>query len=105
KRVWRRERDLTGWMSLSRKPEVTWYGWDGDRLTTIQTGTTRIQKVYQPGSFTPLPRIETEHGEQAKARTPRPAEVWHVEEGGTVRAERAEPGVRPGGAGGGGGGG
>ncbi|ELS9359348.1 RHS repeat protein, partial [Escherichia coli] len=27
KRVWRRERDLTGWMSLSRKPEVTWYGW------------------------------------------------------------------------------
>jgi Rhs family protein len=26
KRVWRRERDLTGWMSLSRKPEVTWYG-------------------------------------------------------------------------------
>ncbi|EKM0430891.1 RHS repeat protein, partial [Escherichia coli] len=32
KRVWRRERDLTGWMSLSRKPEETWYGWDGDRL-------------------------------------------------------------------------
>ncbi|EHX55926.1 rhsC in rhs element domain protein [Escherichia coli DEC13C] len=29
KRVWRRERDLTGWMSLSRKPQVTWYGWDG----------------------------------------------------------------------------
>ncbi len=28
KRVWRRERDLTGWMSLSRKPQVTWYGWD-----------------------------------------------------------------------------
>ncbi|EHZ9681626.1 RHS repeat protein, partial [Escherichia coli] len=24
KRVWRRERDLTGWMSLSWKPEVTW---------------------------------------------------------------------------------
>ncbi|RQN48027.1 hypothetical protein C3445_19740, partial [Escherichia coli] len=42
KRVWRRERDLTGWMSLSRKPEVTWYGWDGDRLTTVQTDTTRI---------------------------------------------------------------
>ncbi|HBA1599281.1 TPA: RHS repeat protein, partial [Escherichia coli] len=54
KRVWRRERDLTGWMSLSRKPEVTWYGWDGDRLTTVQTGTTRIQTVYEPGSFTPL---------------------------------------------------
>ncbi|MCZ8626976.1 RHS repeat protein, partial [Escherichia albertii] len=62
KRVWRRERDLTGWMSLSRKPEVTWYGWDGDRLTTIQTDTTRIQTVYQPGSFIPLIRIETENG-------------------------------------------
>ncbi|HCI3701462.1 TPA: RHS repeat protein, partial [Escherichia coli] len=48
KRVWRRERDLTGWMSLSRKPEVTWYGWDGDRLTTIQNDRTRIQTVYQP---------------------------------------------------------
>ncbi|HIA8577590.1 TPA: rhs element protein RhsB, partial [Escherichia coli] len=63
KRVWRRERDLTGWMSLSRKPEVTWYGWDGDRLTTIQNDRTRIQTVYQPGSFTPLIRVETATGE------------------------------------------
>ncbi|HFQ8383211.1 TPA: RHS repeat-associated core domain-containing protein, partial [Escherichia coli] len=68
KRVWRRERDLTGWMSLSRKPEVTWYGWDGDRLTTVQTDTKRIQTVYQPGSFTPLIRIETENGELQKAQ-------------------------------------
>ncbi|EER5681783.1 RHS repeat protein, partial [Escherichia coli] len=63
KRVWRRERDLTGWMSLSRKPEVTWYGWDGDRLTTIQNDRTRIQTIYQPGSFTPLIRVETATGE------------------------------------------
>ncbi len=75
KRVWRRERDLTGWMSLSRKPEETWYGWDGDRLTTVQTQQTRIQTVYQPGSFTPLLRIETENGEQAKARHRSLAEV------------------------------
>ncbi|WGJ38683.1 rhs element protein RhsD [Escherichia coli] len=68
KRVWRRERDLTGWMSLSRKPEVTWYGWDGDRLTTVQTDTTRIQTVYQPGSFTPLIRVETDNGEREKAQ-------------------------------------
>ncbi|WP_137545802.1 RHS repeat domain-containing protein, partial [Escherichia coli] len=68
KRVWRRERDLTGWMSLSRKPEVTWYGWDGDRLTTVQTDTTRIQTVYQPGSFAPLIRIETDNGEREKAQ-------------------------------------
>ncbi|NZB47269.1 RHS repeat domain-containing protein, partial [Escherichia coli] len=68
KRVWRRERDLTGWMSLSRKPEETWYGWDGDRLTTVQTNTTRIQTVYQPGSFTPLIRIETDVTELEKAQ-------------------------------------
>ena len=68
KRVWRRERDLTGWMSLSRKPEETWYGWDGDRLTTVQTQQTRIQTVYQPGSFAPLIRIETENGELDKAQ-------------------------------------
>ncbi|EMW14627.1 RHS repeat-associated core domain protein [Escherichia coli 2850400] len=58
KRVWRRERDLTGWMSLSRKPQVTWYGWDGDRLTTIQNDRSRIQTIYQPGSFTPLIRLK-----------------------------------------------
>ncbi len=68
KRVWRRGRDLTGWMSLSRKPEETWYGWDGDRLTTVQTDTTRIQTVYQPGSFAPLIRIETDNGEREKAQ-------------------------------------
>ncbi|HBK3138305.1 RHS repeat protein [Escherichia coli] len=68
KRVWRRERDLTGLMSLSRKPEETWYGWDGDRLTTVQTDTTRIQTVYQPGSFTPLIRIETDVTELEKAQ-------------------------------------
>ncbi|END3961323.1 RHS repeat protein, partial [Escherichia coli] len=68
KRVWRRGRDLTGWMSLSRKPEETWYGWDGDRLTTVQTDSTRIQTVYQPGSFTPLIRIETDVTELEKAQ-------------------------------------
>ncbi|EHP6370494.1 RHS repeat protein, partial [Escherichia coli] len=66
--VWRRERDLTGWMSLSRKPEVTWYGWDGDRLTTIQNDRSRIQTIYQPGSFTPLIRVETATGELAKTQ-------------------------------------
>ncbi|HHU1426771.1 TPA: RHS element protein, partial [Escherichia coli] len=68
KRVWRRERDLTGWMSLSRKSEVTWYGWDGDHLTTVQTDSTRIQTVYEPGSFTPLIRIETDNGEREKTQ-------------------------------------
>ncbi|EFA5283881.1 RHS repeat protein, partial [Escherichia coli] len=68
KRVWRRERDLTGWMSLSRKPQVTWYGWDGDRLTTIQNVRSRIQTIYQPGSFTPLIRVETATGELARTQ-------------------------------------
>uniref|UniRef100_UPI0035A22FD5 RHS repeat-associated core domain-containing protein n=1 Tax=Escherichia albertii TaxID=208962 RepID=UPI0035A22FD5 len=89
KRVWRRERDLTGWMSLSRKPEVTWYGWEGDRLTTVQTQQSRIQTVYQPGSFTPLIRIETENGEQAKAWHRSLAEVLQEDTGVTLPAELA----------------
>jgi len=44
-----------------------WYGWDGDRLTTTQTDTARIQTVYLPGSFTPLLRIETATAELQKA--------------------------------------
>ncbi|EDW9823871.1 RHS repeat protein [Salmonella enterica] len=70
KRVWKRE--LVHWsdtrMELSRRPYVTWYGWEGDRLTTIQTGQGRVQTVYAPGSFTPLVRIETGAAEQAKAQ-------------------------------------
>lgn len=46
-------------MALSRRPSVTWYGWDGDRLVTTQTDQTRVQTVYEPGSFTPLLRVET----------------------------------------------
>ncbi|EDT2944254.1 RHS repeat protein [Salmonella enterica subsp. enterica] len=45
------------------------YGYDeGGRLTTIQTGQSRIQTVYAPGSFTPLVRIETDAAEQAKVQ-------------------------------------
>jgi RHS repeat-associated protein len=55
-------------MELSARPYETWYGWEGDRLTTVQTQQNRIQTVYAPGSFTPLVRIETDSAEQAKAR-------------------------------------
>ncbi|MFO6484884.1 hypothetical protein ACLBR5_19970 [Escherichia coli] len=44
--MWRRERDLTGWMSLSRKPEETWYGWDGDRLQRRYRPTPRVSRRY-----------------------------------------------------------
>ncbi|ECJ4505888.1 RHS repeat protein [Salmonella enterica subsp. salamae] len=62
------ERDLNGdgYLWLNPTPEVTWYGWDGDRLTTTQTDDTRIQTVYPPGSFTPLIRTETTTEELAK---------------------------------------
>ncbi|GHK21142.1 hypothetical protein ECZU03_49310 [Escherichia coli] len=70
-------------MSLSRKPEVTWYGWDGDRLTTIQTQQSRIQTVYEPGSFTPLIRIETDNGEREKTQR---------HSGGEAAAGRSEDG-------------
>ena len=72
KRVWksRRERgSLSGeeYIYLNKTPEVTWYGWDGDRLTTTERATQRIQTIYLPGSFTPLIRVETETAELAKA--------------------------------------
>ncbi|WP_162743703.1 RHS repeat-associated core domain-containing protein, partial [Escherichia coli] len=51
--------------------------------------TTRIQTVYQPGSFTPLIRIETENGEQAKARHRSLAEVLQEDTGVTLPAELA----------------
>lgn len=70
KRVWKRE--LVHWsntrMELSRTPYETWYGWEGDRLVTVQTQQNRVQTVYAPGSFTPLVRIETDNAEQAKAK-------------------------------------
>ena len=46
---------------------MTWYGWDGDRLTTTQTAQNRVQRIYEPGSFTPLVRVETELTELAKS--------------------------------------
>ncbi|EAA8845962.1 RHS repeat protein, partial [Salmonella enterica subsp. enterica] len=72
KRVWKSRRtygEITGneYIQLSHAPEVTWYGWDGDRLTTTETATQRVQTIYTPGGFTPLVRIETETAELAKA--------------------------------------
>ncbi|HCM1974560.1 TPA: hypothetical protein N3A39_004578 [Salmonella enterica subsp. salamae serovar 52:z:z39] len=54
-------------MSQPEKPEVTWYGWDGDRLVTAQTEQSRIQTIYEPGGFTSLVRVET--GTEALATT------------------------------------
>ncbi|MDE9706269.1 type IV secretion protein Rhs, partial [Citrobacter portucalensis] len=61
KQMWQREREHpdNDQMALSHRPYTTWYGWDGDRLTTTQTAQTRVQTIYEPGSFTPLIRVET----------------------------------------------
>lgn len=72
KRIWKGQREresLSGreYIYLNPHPEVTWYGWDSDRLTTTQTDSRRIQTVYAPGSFAPLVRIETDMAELAKA--------------------------------------
>ncbi|MFH7827075.1 RHS element core protein [Kluyvera chengduensis] len=72
KRIWKSQTEresLSGkeYLWLNPTPEVTWYGWDGDRLTTTQMENRRVQTVYTPGSFTPLIRIETEIAELAKA--------------------------------------
>jgi RHS repeat-associated protein len=70
KQIWKRE--PVHWSdtrtALSGTAYETWYGWEGDRLTTVQTPQSRIQTVYAPGSFTPLVRVETEAAEQAKAQ-------------------------------------
>lgn len=63
KKVWRRERYSSGssqdYSAMPETPEVTWYGWSGDRLVTAQTARSRIQTVYEGGGFTPLLRVET----------------------------------------------
>jgi RHS repeat-associated protein len=69
--VWQCPRLMTNTLyeeygTMPHQPEVTWYGWDGDRLVTTQTQAVRIQTVYLPGSFTPLLRIETETAALAK---------------------------------------
>ncbi|MBT1727500.1 RHS element core protein [Enterobacter quasimori] len=71
KRVWTGEKGPS--------PEATWYGWDGNRLTTTQTDTQRIQTIYMPGSFTPLVRMETPCAELAKAARRTLAEKFQQE--------------------------
>ncbi|BEA65527.1 RHS repeat protein [Escherichia coli] len=53
----------------TNSPQGPWWllGWC-ERVTTIQNDRTRIQTIYQPGSFTPLIRVETATGEQAKTQ-------------------------------------
>jgi len=71
--VWQCPRLMTNTLyeeygAMPHQPEVTWFGWDGDRLVTTQTQAVRIQTIYQPGSFTPLLRIETETAALAKVQ-------------------------------------
>ncbi|EMR5621135.1 RHS repeat protein, partial [Salmonella enterica] len=89
KQVWKREREHPDHeqMALSRRPYVTWYGWEGDRLATVRTQKTKIQTIYGPGSFTPLIRIETENEELEKVAHRTLAEVLQQggsEDGGDV---------------------
>ena len=66
KQVWKSRRygeDYSENIVLNPVPELMWYGWDGDRLVTMQTAQSRIQTVYEPGSFTPLLRVETRTAE------------------------------------------
>ncbi|MDK2127181.1 hypothetical protein PZA18_24395, partial [Chitinimonas sp. DQS-5] len=39
--------------------QITWYGWDGDRLCLIDNPDRQSRIVYRPGSFTPLLRLDT----------------------------------------------
>lgn len=50
KQVWKREREHSAYeqMALSRRPYVTWYGWESDMLVTVQTAQSR-HRYYNPG--------------------------------------------------------
>ncbi|WP_171920766.1 RHS element core protein [Salmonella bongori] len=79
KRVWKSHRYEDGSRTRPEITESVWYGWDGDRLTTTETDTQRIQTIYLPGSFTPLVRIETETAELSKATRRTLAEKFQQE--------------------------
>ncbi|MDJ3599535.1 RHS repeat protein [Salmonella enterica] len=81
KRVWKSHRYEDGSRTRPEITESVWYGWDGDRLTTTETDTQRIQTIYLPGSFTPLVRIETETSELSKAARRTLAEKFQQDAG------------------------
>ncbi len=80
KRVWRRERDLTGWMSLSRKPQVTWYGLDGNQPGRQLRTTTHIRRFISRGA--------SRHSSGLKpppvSRRKRSAAAWRIPFGSTA---------------------
>jgi RHS repeat-associated protein len=41
----------------STVPTTTHFGWDGDRLVSTETASSKVHTVYEPGSFVPLLRI------------------------------------------------
>ncbi|MBJ9163454.1 RHS repeat protein [Citrobacter farmeri] len=45
--------------------DTTRYGWDGDRLVLTQTSDRKVYTLHEPGSFTPLLRIESDGGDEA----------------------------------------
>ncbi len=71
---------------------LTFYGWDGDRLTLTQLPACgsqpvrRIHTIYEPDSFVPLLRVET--GELARA--PTLAELWEQDSEQPVDAQQRQ---------------
>ena len=49
----------------NNQSDTTRYGWDGDRLVLTQTNNRKVHTLYEPGSFTPLLRIESDGGDEA----------------------------------------
>ncbi|WP_336220172.1 RHS repeat-associated core domain-containing protein [Citrobacter amalonaticus] len=45
--------------------ETTRYGWDGNRLVMTEKNGQKVHTLYEPGSFTPLLRIESDGGDEA----------------------------------------
>ncbi|QRG81256.1 RHS repeat protein [Citrobacter sp. R56] len=58
-------RRLSKTVKCNNQSDTTRYGWDGDRLVLTQTKNQKIHTLHEPGSFTPLLRIESDGGDDA----------------------------------------
>ena len=48
----------------NNQSDTTRYGWDGDRLVMTEKNGQKVHTLYEPGSFTPLLRIEGDGGDE-----------------------------------------
>ena len=58
-------RRISKTVKRNNQSDTTRYGWDGDRLVQTEKNGQKMYTLYEPGSFTPLLRVESEGGDEA----------------------------------------